>query len=166
MQYVIARKILVKCEQTANIWQENTRLRKTSDGYELLIASGVTEVPANGGDIGKETEFQINDGSAKGTKLRLIYGDYNKEMTTIAGYHKKAAELSANKNQKDMHLAYVKSFEEGSMVAHKESQRYWVKDKGPMVESNIGFIETYRDPHGIRGEWEGKRDVAKCAIIS
>jgi dipeptidyl-peptidase-3 len=87
--------------------------------------------------------------------LKLVYGDHSKEMHIIAGYHKKAAENAANDNQKNMHLAYAKSFEEGSLKAYKHSQRYWIRDKGPMVESNIGFVETYRDPHGIRGEWEG-----------
>ena len=120
-----------------------------------MIASADTSAPKEGGDIGKETEFHIEDGSAKGSKLKLIYGDYNEQMTAIAEYHRKAAEVSANDNQKQMHEAYAKSFQDGSMIAHKDSQRFWIRDKQPMVESNIGFIETYRDPHGVRGEWEG-----------
>jgi dipeptidyl-peptidase-3 len=115
----------------------------------------VTQVPAEGGDIGKETVFEIDSGSLKGHKLQLVYGDYSKEMGIIADFHKKAAENAANDNQKNMQLAYAKSFAEGSLEAFKNSQRFWIRDKGPMVESNIGFVETYRDPHGVRGEWEG-----------
>lgn len=91
----------------------------------------------------------------KGHKLKLVFGDYSKQMELIAGYHKKAAENAANVNQNEMQLAYADSFESGSLEAFKTAQRKWIRDKGPMVESNIGFIETYRDPHGIRGEWEG-----------
>jgi dipeptidyl-peptidase-3 len=125
---------------------ENTRLHKTKEGnFELLIASAVTEIPKEGGDIGSETAFKLEDGPLKGHTVTLVYGDYSKLMALIAQYHEKAAENSENENQKNMQLEYVRSFSSGSMQAFKNSQRYWIRDKGPMVESNIGFVETYRD---------------------
>ncbi|KAH9902261.1 peptidase family M49 [Xylariomycetidae sp. FL2044] len=135
---------------------ENTRLVKAKDGsFEILIASSVSTLPSDGGDIGKETVFKIEDGVLAGKTIKLVYGDYAKEMAAITENIKKAAENGDNENQQKMYNAYAKSFETGSLLAFKDSQRFWIRDKGPMVESNIGFIETYRDPAGIRGEWEG-----------
>lgn len=115
----------------------------------------MTQVPPDGGDVGKDTEYEFDSGPLKGHKLKLVYGDYSAELKKIAEYHRKAAENAANDNQKNMQAAYAESFETGSLEAYKNSQRYWIRDKKPMVESNIGFVETYRDPAGTRGEWEG-----------
>lgn len=135
---------------------ENTRLRKTKDGvFEILIASAQTSIPGEGGDIGKETEFKVDDGALAGKTIKLVYGDHANEMSIIAKNITKAAENADNDTQKKMHLEYAKSFDSGSLLAFKDSQRYWIRDKGPDVETNIGFIETYRDPAGVRGEWEG-----------
>ncbi|KAK4099774.1 dipeptidyl-peptidase III [Parathielavia hyrcaniae] len=135
---------------------ENTRLRKTNDAvFELLIASATTAVPSKGGDIGKDAEYVIGEGPLEGKTVKLVYGDYTNEMEAIAGYIRKAADNAENETQQKMHLAYGESFESGSLLAFKDSQRHWIRDQGPMVECNIGFIETYRDPAGVRGEWEG-----------
>ena len=130
---------------------ENTRLRKTSEGqYEILIASGVSNPPTEDIDT-KETSWTL----ANGKTVSLVFGDHREQMAKAALNMKQAAKHAANDRQRAMLDAYAKSFGTGSLEAFKESQRQWVKDTGPMVETNIGFIENYRDPAGVRSEWEG-----------
>lgn len=136
--------------ESKKLLPENTRVRKTKEGFEVLIASALENPSPEERDL-KESEWTMGDGK----KVKLVFGDYSKEMKTIADHFEKAKEYAANDTQAKMAEEYTKSFRTGSLEAFKESQRYWIKDKGPEVEVDVGFIETYRDPHGIRGEWEG-----------
>ena len=133
---------------------ENTRIRKVKDGFKVLIASALHNPPPGGSDAGPETVWTLT-GQLEGKTLELKFGDHSEEMANIALHIKKAGFHVANETQRKMMDEYVKSFGTGSLNAFKESQKYWVKDLGPTVESNIGFIESYRDPAGIRSEWEG-----------
>lgn len=137
------------------ILPENTRIRKTQNGnFEIPIASGISKPPPEGSDAGQETAWDL-EGPLKGKSVELVFGDHIEEMAKIALHMKKAGLSAANDTQKMMMDQYAKSFSTGSLNAFKESQKLWVKDIGPEVESNIGFIESYRDPAGVRSEWEG-----------
>ena len=134
---------------------ENTRLQKTPEGnFKLLIASGLAKLPPEGSDAGSETIYDLG-GKLSGKKLELVFGDHIEELAKVALHMKKAGLNAANETQKKMMDEYGKHFGSGSMNAHLESQKLWVTDIGPMVETNIGFIESYRDPANVRAEWEG-----------
>ncbi|KAJ3082453.1 hypothetical protein HK102_001668 [Quaeritorhiza haematococci] len=124
----------------------NTRLFKSEENgvvsYEVHIASAqITQPP----------QTHTHESS----KITIHYGDFAPQMSKIAQNIRNAIPYAANPTQTHMLEHYALSFETGSIESHKESQRYWIKDVQPVVETNIGFIETYRDPAGIRAEWEG-----------
>eukprot|EP00127_Corallochytrium_limacisporum_P000695 Clim_evm14s23 gene=Clim_evmTU14s23 len=122
----------------------NTRCFKKGDEYHILIAS------AEKTDLSCTGEFEH-----EGKKFHVKTGDYGPLMARVCENLSKAKDHAANETEVQMLDKYIESFTTGSLDAHKDGSRYWIKNKGPIVETYIGFIETYRDPYGTRGEWEG-----------
>lgn len=85
----------------------------------------------------------------------IEYEDFSPMIQKINKNLKEAQKYSANKNQYNMLDNYIQSFDTGSQPRHIHGSYIWIKDVNPNVESYIGFIESYRDPSGIRGEFEG-----------
>nr|XP_057942495.1 dipeptidyl peptidase 3 [Doryrhamphus excisus]XP_057942496.1 dipeptidyl peptidase 3 [Doryrhamphus excisus] len=142
----------------------NTRLFKRENGektcYEVRLASAVDKDCTVDG----ECESSCGCFNFEGKEFSVKRGDYAALMGRVCHYLKKAQAHAANDNQKKMLEEYRQSFTFGSVEAHKEGSRYWIKDKGPIVESYIGFIESYRDPFGSRGEFEGFVAVVNKAM--
>ena len=132
----------------------NTRLFKAADGsYTLKIASaacGAGDDPV--GRLCTEHAF-AHDGAEY--SFTVVRGDHAALMARVVASLREAQVLAANEQQAKMMAAMVSSFQLGSIEDHMQASRHWIKDKGPAVESYIGFIESYRDPSGMRGEWEG-----------
>jgi len=127
----------------------NTRLFKSDDGnYTVRLASAVRS-PTEGVDNQKNVHVY------KGKTFTIAVGDYAPLMKRVVNAIQEAIPHVANPTQESMLQNYVTSFTTGSIPDHKNASRDWIKDTGPAVESYIGFIESYRDPSGVRGEWEG-----------
>ena len=125
-----------------NISTVNTRLFKLSDNhYQVRIAGA--------------EQSHVSTIEVDGRKIDVEKGDYSPSyFHQINENLQKALKYAANDNQKNMVQAYITHFANGNIDDHKDSQRHWIKDKGPIVETNMGFIETYRDPYGVRAEFE------------
>ncbi|ESK93921.1 dipeptidyl peptidase iii [Moniliophthora roreri MCA 2997] len=124
----------------------NTRVRKNGPGNFALLVASVQPQPAAVHDL------EVKDNKVK---LTVEYGDHALALQKVVAALQEAKKYTANEHQTAMIEAYIKSFNTGSIADHKAGSTEWVKDVGPVVESYIGFIETYVDPYGGRAEWEG-----------
>lgn len=114
--------------------------------FEIRLAS-IEENDAPGITLPEET--------FENSSFKITRGDYSKLLIPVVENLRKAKEFASNDNEKNMLDKYVSHFSTGSLDEHKNGSRFWIKDKGPAIETYIGFIETYRDPAGQRGEFEG-----------
>ena len=126
---------------------ENTRLRKSIVGQKLhfdVLQSSIED--DNHSRVVHEDSNLL---------IRLVRGGHKSELSLVCRYLEHAKENAANPLQESFIAKYQQSFTTGDMESYKNSQREWVKDIMPSLEVFFGFIEPYRDPFGIRAEFEG-----------
>lgn len=88
--------------------------------YEIRLASVQT---------GDAQGITIPAEDYQGSSFRVTRGDYSELLKKVVDGLAEAEKFSANENQRNMLKQYVESFTKGSLDAHKEGSRYWIKDK-------------------------------------
>ncbi|OJD27085.1 hypothetical protein ACJ73_01525 [Blastomyces percursus] len=134
------------------LFLQNTRLKKKSEKkgevhYELLIAS----VDRGDPDSPKQI-VHLNDGCAK---IQYTYGDHSTSLQQVVKNISEATKYARSGTQRSYLAKNIEHFRTGNMQAHIDASVSWVKDESAPVETVVGFIESYRDPLGLRCEWEG-----------
>lgn len=157
---LVDAKVAQEFMSAKDISPYNTRLFKTQENgkvvYEVRLASSSSadgDLPGVGAVLGSHDFTPKETGTP--CVFKVTRGDYSDLMALVVENLTKAEKYAANEMEKKMLNEYAKSFTTGSIPQHKEGSRYWIKNKGPIVETYIGFIESYRDPFGLRGEFEG-----------
>ena len=94
-------------------------------------------------NAGIDTEVMSSE-DFEGATFNVTTGDYSGLLKLVTKNLNRAMEYVANEEERGMLYDYVKSFTEGSIDAHKDGSRHWIRNKSPAVETYIGFIENYR----------------------
>lgn len=135
-------KFVSKALESYGVSPENTRVKKGSlDGttYEILQASAETSTP----------DFSL------GGQFKLRRGDHCDDLRKICTNLSTALTHATDPAQRKYLEHLIKSFQTGRLEEYRLSQQSWVGHKAPQIETVFGFVEPYRDPHGIRAEFEG-----------
>jgi dipeptidyl-peptidase-3 len=140
-------KAISRAMEQWNIFPENTRIEKVRTDGELLY-----NVLQASSQITPPREYELPEYQAR---VLIKTGDHATELSKMSAELNKAVEHAANPTQKHVISQYIRSFETGDLEVYRDSQRMWVTDLNPRVENIFGFVEPYRDPFGIRAEFEG-----------
>lgn len=142
------------------ILPENTRLRRCDTGgksrYEILQASIEED----------EYVLRSKDKTSTISQVRIVKGDHKEQLEQVCHYLQEALEHTSNPTQQLMLERIHGSFLTGDLRDYKEGQKIRITDKAPAIETVMGFVEPYRDPLGVRAEFEGIVGIADTAETS
>ncbi len=105
-------------------------------------------------------------------KVWKVGGMYSETIEKIVYWLEKASIVAENEAQKASIDKLISYYRSGDLKDFDDYSILWVKDLDSRVDFINGFIESYNDPLGLRGSWEGmvnfkdSANTARTEIIS
>ena len=104
--------------------------------------------------LGLNTTVIKENGTIKEETWR-VGGKYSKQITHIIYWLEKAKETAENNNQRSIIQHLIDYYATGDLRTFNTYCIEWVKETDADIDFINGFIETYDDPLGLKGTWEG-----------
>ncbi len=104
--------------------------------------------------LGLNTTVVKENGTIKEETWR-VGGKYSKQITHIIYWLEKAKETAENNNQRSIIQHLIDYHTTGDLRTFNTYCIEWVKETEADIDFINGFIETYDDPLGLKGTWEG-----------
>ena len=84
-----------------------------------------------------------------------VGGLYSKAIEKIVYWLQKAATVAENEGQRAYINELIKFYQTGSLKTFDDDSIMWAEETSSEVDFINGFIESYGDPLGMTGSWEG-----------
>ncbi|KAH0788622.1 Dipeptidyl-peptidase III [Histomonas meleagridis] len=121
---------------------ETTKIIRHDDRYEVQLPS--IEIDTTGKQIGEY----------KGKPIYITKGRYSSILKGVVYWLNESLKHCSNNEEKLMLESLILHYQKGDCDDHVRYSEHWVRDLNPNVETYSGFIESYRDPDGVRAEFE------------
>jgi len=129
----------------------NAQQELTVTTFAAMARKGFTEILTS-------DSSSTSDASQRPSIMHLVYEDCSPFVfASLCECLRRARNFAPNAIEGKMVDSYLKHFLLGDVDDHITAQELWMKipSSDMRIEFNMGFIESYRDPAGIRGEFEG-----------
>ena len=124
---------------------ENTFIIRNTEKNRYEVSVSSVEVDQEGKEVGEYN----------GRKIYVTKGRDSETLKKVNHWLQLARDNAENDTQKEMLTALIEHYQTGSVEKHEEYSEKWVHDTDMTVEMHHGYIESYRDPSGVRCEYEG-----------
>jgi dipeptidyl-peptidase-3 len=128
--------------KSAKIHENNTIVYRLADRYEVKQMSIAVD------DVGTRI------GEVNGLPVFVTKGLHSETLKKVTKWLALARDFALNPTEADALTALIKHWETGNIEDHIRYSELWVGDSDPTVEFYHGVVESYRDPSGVRCEYE------------